>query len=89
MLFVDYQRRAFLHPLGNLRLTLDFAVKGSLFRRDLEEIGCSFPVMESSEGVLEIKYDSVFPTHVSSLLTDIPKISVAYSKFCKCREILV
>ena len=89
LLFVDYQRVALLHPVGYIRVTLDHAVTGSLFRGELEKSQFYVPVMEENETVLEIKYDSLYPTHVCDMLADIPKIPVAYSKFCKCRAVLI
>ncbi len=88
LLFVDYYRSAFLHPFGNVRITIDTWVSASAFRNELDEKTFSVPAIESGKAILEIKYDSDFPPYLSKLLYDIPKIPCAISKFCLCREVL-
>ncbi len=88
LLFVDYERSAYLYPAGNVRITLDSAITASSYRGALEEGGITVPVLAPFETVLEVKYDEFFPPHLSVLLEDIPKVFSAISKFCKAREIL-
>ncbi len=89
LIFVDYQRRAFCYPAGNVRITLDSCLKGSLFQKSLlgEEPFFSVPML--TDYILEVKFDSFLPPHISQLLEDIPKVSSAISKFCLVRESII
>lgn len=89
LLFVDYYRSAFLHPVGNVRITIDTQVSASSFWQELNDRTFSVPALESGRSILEIKYDSDFPPYLSKLYDDIPKIPSAISKFCLCREALL
>lgn len=88
LLFVDYDRSAFLHPVGNVRITVDRNVAASRFDVHLSDDLLPIPVLDAGMSVLEIKYDSVFPPYLSSLLEDIPKLSASVSKFCLCAQAL-
>ncbi|MBQ3076129.1 MAG: polyphosphate polymerase domain-containing protein [Clostridia bacterium] len=87
-LFVDYSRSAFLHPIGNVRITLDRNVTASRYVRDLTDDVSPIPVLEDGMSVLEVKYDDVFPPYLSKLLEDIPKLQSSVSKFCLCARAL-
>ncbi|MBR5295253.1 MAG: VTC domain-containing protein, partial [Clostridia bacterium] len=86
ILFVDYERSAYLHPFGNTRITIDCNVSASRFYKFLDEKSFSHPVLEENEAILEIKYDDAFPKYLLPLFQDIPKIPAAISKFAKCYE---
>ncbi len=88
VLFVDYDRSAFLHPFGNVRITIDINVSASAFRDGLDDKSFSVPALEPGRAILEIKYDAEFPSYLSKLFDDVPKIPCAISKFCLCREVL-
>ncbi len=88
LLFVDYERSAFLHPAGNVRITLDHNVCASKFVSSLTDDVSPIPVLESGTSVLEVKYDDYFPPYLSRLLEDIPKQSASISKFCLCARAL-
>ena len=87
---VEYQRRAFLYPAGNVRITLDSAVTASLYRGSFQDsFSAKVPVLDAGETILEVKYDSFLPPHLSELLSDIPRVNCAISKYAKCREIFL
>ena len=88
LLFVDYERSAFLHPAGNVRITLDQNVVASRFAHSLVEDLTSVPVLEPGTSVLEVKYDEFFPPFLRGLLEDIPKLPASISKFCLCTRAL-
>ncbi len=89
-IFVDYMRKPFLFPAGNVRVTLDYQLKAQRYSGSFPE---SFhplvPVLSEDEIILEIKYDSILPPFISALFEDIPKVNCAISKFAKCREIFL
>ncbi len=88
LLFVDYERSAFLHPAGNVRITLDQNVTASRFVGDLTDDLPPIPVLEPGMSVLEVKYDELFPPYLSGLLEDVPKLTASISKFCLCARAL-
>jgi SPX domain protein involved in polyphosphate accumulation len=87
-IFVDYDRSAFIHPVGNVRITLDQNVTASRFVSDLSDDHTPIPVLSSGTSILEVKYDDFFPPYLSALLEDIPKVSASISKFCLCMQAL-
>lgn len=86
VLFVDYLRKAYCYPVGNVRVTLDFSLKGAKFDGTLLGNGPFFPAQMKTDYILEIKYDSMLPPHIRELFADIPKVSSAISKYCLLRE---
>ncbi len=88
LLFVDYKRSAFLHPAGNVRITLDTDICASRFADGLDDDLPPVPVLEKNTSVLEVKFDAFLPPYLSALLEDIPKVSSSVSKFCLCAQAL-
>lgn len=88
LLFVDYERSAFLHPVGNVRITLDQNVTASRYLSDLTDDLPPLPVLDPGTSVLEVKYDRVFPPYLSRILEDVPKLPSSISKFCMCARAL-
>ncbi len=86
LLFVDYNRKAFFHPTGNVRITLDSDLHATRFRGDLLDEKGAIPCLSDGKIILEVKYDSVIPPYLSALLCDIPKVNCAISKYCLCYE---
>ncbi len=88
LLFVDYERSAFLHPAGNVRITLDRNIMASSYHSALTDDCSPVPVLDAGTSVLEVKYDNFFPPYLSNLLEDIPKLSASVSKYCLCARAL-
>lgn len=89
MVYLSYQRKAFVYPTGNVRVTLDSTLKASRFSGDLTRpCVTSVPVMDATETILEIKFNQFLPHFISELFEDIPKQISAISKFCKGVEAL-
>ncbi len=87
VLFVDYTRKAFLHPAGNVRITIDQNLTATPFTGTLLPTAPPIPTREFKT-ILEVKFDSFFPPYLSALLEDIPKERCSISKFAICRELL-
>lgn len=87
--FIDYDRKAFFYPAGNVRITLDQNLFASRFGGDLEEgTAPHLPGLSEGEVILEVKYDSFLPPFLAELLSDIPRIHSSVSKFAIGRELL-
>lgn len=87
-LLVDYERRAFCYPAGDVRITLDSRLRGAVFRGELLSPPGLLSVPTMTDHILEIKFNSFLPPHIKELLSDVPKVSSAISKFCHTREFL-
>lgn len=79
---VEYDRKAFVYPAGNVRITLDRNVRRS---RDLERFlegnrGVYNPVPRFDR-VLEVKYDSFLPEFIGGLLETGNLNQSSYSKY--------
>lgn len=85
--YVDYTRKAFCYPLGNVRITLDSDLSVSPFSEALaEKGGFGKCVLPAEHTILEIKFDAFLPPFLSALFEDIPKVACAISKYCLCFE---
>ena len=80
---VDYDRYAFISPLGNVRITFDTNISASvgnadIFDRDILRV----PLLPKGQHILEVKYDEFIPDVISSLLSvDGELTPTAFSKY--------
>lgn len=78
---VEYYREAYIHPVGNVRITFDIDLHTGLnsvdlFNKDAFTMGIAdYPI------ILEIKYDNVLPQVVRGLLPDTIRPWQAIGKF--------
>lgn len=85
---VEYDRYAFVEPVGNVRITFDMNLRGSTevdrFLDTSEEF--CLPVLEPGWHVLEVKYDEFLPRHILQLV-DINNLHrQSFSKYAIIRE---
>ena len=87
---VEYDRCAFVEPVGNVRITFDKNIRGSL---DVERFldskpECTIPVLPAGQHILEVKYDEFLPRHILQLV-DINNLQrQSFSKYATIREVL-
>ena len=82
---VDYTRTAFVYPVNDVRITLDGDICSESFQMDqVFQRHASIPVMEQGEVVLEVKFSQWLPPFLAQVLSGIPKILCANSKYCNC-----
>ena len=84
---VDYLREAYVHPVGNVRVTFDMDLhtnlgKLSLFERTSPTMGLD----EQCGIILEVKFDDVLPLHIRGLFPSTIRPQCANGKFGICRE---
>lgn len=83
---VSYDRIAFVHPVGNLRITFDKNVTGSSsFVRELNDLDV-VNVLDKEEVVLEVKFDGMMPDVVRSILQTSGHMQIASSKYVFARK---
>lgn len=81
---VEYEREAYVHPLGNVRVTFDTSVRsgaytGGFFENDLPMLG-AYPL-----SVLEVKYDDFLPDSIRAVLQLGSRRQGTFSKYVACR----
>lgn len=84
---VAYERKAYVHDAGNVRITFDRNVRSS---SDIEAFGTPdivFDMPGEQNSVLEIKYDEFLPGFVAGLLELGNMQQASFSKYRLCREI--
>ncbi len=83
---VDYHREAYTHPAEDVRVTFDKRLHSGLFNHDLFDpalIGVS--PLEPGKMILEVKFNRYLPDYIKGLLSTVPSINCAISKYTLCR----
>ena len=88
VVIVDYVRRAYLHPVGNVRITFDSQLMARKVAGNIWEPGMLYDVL-GDQTILEIKFNQVIPTFIKELLNSVPGVRMALSKYTMCRENLL
>ena len=82
---VDYDRTPFICRDGNTRITLDENLRTRPYIPHLfASPRAMVPVLDSNQVILEVKFDDFLPGYLAAALADIPKASLAISKFALC-----
>lgn len=80
---IEYERTAFVHPIGNVRITFDRNIMASKYCDDFFEknVVGMIPVLPIGLHVLEVKYDEFLPDMIAKQL-EIGKLrQTAFSKY--------
>lgn len=88
VVIVDYIRRAYLHPVGNVRITFDSKLMARKAEGNIWEAGELFDVLQENT-ILEIKFNQVIPTFIKEILSSVSGVRMALSKYTMCRENLL
>lgn len=82
---VDYTRRAFVYPVGNVRVTIDDDIRTGLASTDMFGSPVMVPADIHRPVILEIKYDEFLPSLIRDAVgLDSRQIS-SFSKYETCR----
>lgn len=85
---VEYERTAFVEPRGNVRITFDRNLCGSMQTDDfLEERISGVPMMPAGKHILEVKYDEFLPEYISWVMEIGSMQRTAFSKYYYSRTI--
>ena len=86
----DYDREAFIHPAGNVRVTFDADLRTSLLGTELFNPRLpSIPAVGPGQVVLEVKYDHFLPSLISQLLGGTSAKKMSISKFSLCKKYIL
>lgn len=80
---ISYERTAFVHPTGNVRITFDRNISASGDWEDflLDRVPDSVPVLPAGMQILEVKYDELLPDVIHRQL-ELGKLrQTAFSKY--------
>lgn len=80
---IEYERCAFVHPLGNVRITFDQNIMASKCCNQFlcERIAQRIPLLPKGQHILEVKYDEYLPETIAQLLEDGNLKQIAFSKY--------
>lgn len=66
---VEYERRVFIHPISDTRVTIDVNIKGSTHGKDMFCDAVSFAyTVPQYKAVLEVKYNDFLPDFIARVL---------------------
>ena len=84
---VEYERTAFVYPVGNVRITFDRNIRGSDKLREMfyEKIN-AYPVLPGGHSILEVKFDKILPSFILQLLNIDALRRQSFSKYCYVRK---
>ena len=84
---VDYERSAYVYPIGNVRITFDRNVFGSReFARMYDPALTGRPALDGGLHILEIKYDEFLPGEIRAVLGGLGLSRCSSSKYAQCLE---
>jgi hypothetical protein len=84
---VEYDRVAYFHPVGNVRITFDTGLRMGLGSIPFFDCNvCTMSIVKESDVILEVKYDDVLPLFICGLFPDTIRLRSAIGKFVMCRE---
>lgn len=80
---VDYERTAFVHPTGNVRVTFDRNISASRCCDEFleESISGKVPVLPKGMHIVEVKYDELLPDFIAKQLEIGSLQKIAFSKY--------
>ncbi|MBQ6896469.1 MAG: polyphosphate polymerase domain-containing protein [Oscillospiraceae bacterium] len=80
---IEYERTAFVHPVGNVRITFDRNIMASRICEDFFEdrVSTMVPVLPAGMHVLEVKYDEFLPDFIARQLEIGVLRQTAFSKY--------
>jgi len=86
VVMVDYNREAYVYPVGNVRITFDIGLRTSLGSVEFFDPNAfTMEVSEEQGVILEIKFDDVLPQHIRGLFPNTIRPRSAIGKFAICK----
>lgn len=84
---VTYERKAYVFPSGNVRITFDRNIRSSNSIDNFGNPNLTYDVPDERNAILEVKYDEFLPGFIAQLLELGNMQQISYSKYRICREI--
>jgi len=87
VVIVEYNREAYVQPIGNVRITFDSNLRTSANVSEFfNKNAVVTSTIEQTEKVLEVKYTDVLPVFIKGLFPNTIKLQEAIGKFSICRS---
>ena len=86
-IIVDYKRLAYTYPVSDVRITFDSKIRSGRYNYNLYDDLITYKVIDDNEVVLEVKFNEILPEQIAIVLSTVPMIRQAFSKFAVCRSI--
>ena len=87
-IIVDYKRLAYTYPVSDVRVTFDSKIRSGRYDYNLyDEDLTTYKIIDDNEVVLEVKFNEILPEQIAIVLSTVPMIRQAFSKFAICRSI--
>jgi len=81
---VEYKRVPFIYGPGNVRVTIDWAIRTGAPKDFLDPEGLTLPI-EEDVTLLEVKWDGYLPTIIRKAAALKSRYPTAFSKYAACR----
>jgi hypothetical protein len=86
VVIVEYEREAYIHPIGNVRITFDTGLRTEIGSTSFFDNNiCTTSILDQTDIIMEIKYDEVLPQHICGLFPNTIRPQLALGKFSFCR----
>lgn len=82
---VDYIRRPFIYPAGNVRVTIDYNIRTGMTCADFLNPDCITVPAGNTSVILEVKWDDFLPSIIRDLVQTPGTRTSAFSKYAACR----
>lgn len=87
-IIVDYKRLAYTYPVSDVRVTFDSKIRSGRYNYNLYDKDLTtYKIIDDNEVVLEVKFNEILPEQIAIVLSTVPMIRQAFSKFAICRSI--
>ncbi len=84
---VQYERKPFIHHIGNVRITLDCSISSSQsFDRFFDKDMPSRQILANGQGILEVKWNQLLPSYIKEQLQLEGLQWSSFSKYYLCRK---
>lgn len=85
---VDYRRLALTYPVSEVRITFDSNLRSGVYSDRLFDPDIpTLSLFKDDQVVLEVKFNEYLPEHLAVILSAVPSLREAVSKFALCRSV--
>lgn len=88
VVLIEYRRKAFIHPMNNIRITLDNDIRSNEFDFNIfDENVVMIPTDDFDTNILEVKYNNFIFKYITDLFSSLDLERQSYSKYMVSRGI--
>lgn len=88
VVMIEYDRRAFIYPEYNTRVTFDSNVRFSEINMDIFDPNIVYDYALNENIILEVKYNQKLVKYIKKILSNKELNNISYSKYEWCRTLL-